>query len=67
MRTQYVYTSQKELRRAFWQLCDELGINTNGKRTKFNLDLNIMFGDWKDSLCKGGEISQRLYDRACLY
>ena len=67
MKKQFIYTSQKELRKAFWQLCDELNINTTGKRTKFNLDLNIMFGDWKDTLCKDGEISQRLYDRACLY
>ena len=67
MKKQFIYTSQRELRKAFWQLCDELGINTNGKRTKFNLDLNMMFGDWKDSLCKSGEISQSLYDRACLY
>lgn len=67
MRTQYVYTSQKELRKAFWQLCDELGINTNGKRTKFDTTLSVCFLEWIDSLQKDGQISERLRNHACLY
>lgn len=67
MKKQFIYTSQRELRKAFWQLCDELGINTNGKRTKFNTTLSCYFLDWIDTLQKDGDISERLRNHACLY
>lgn len=67
MNKKYLYTSQKELRAAFWQFCDECGIDYKGKKSKFNLDLNMMFNDWKDGLQKDGTISEALCFRACLY
>lgn len=67
MGKKYLYTSQKELRAAFWQFCDECGVDYTGKKTRFNLDLNMMFNDWKDGLNKDGSISDALVFRACLY
>lgn len=67
----YVITSQKELRRSFWEYCKELGgefeKEANKKKRSFNLDMNMAFTDYMDALCKDGVISQRLYDRATLY
>ena len=67
MEKKYQYTNQKELRKAFWEFCDDCGIDYTGKKTKFSLDLNIMFNDWKDELQRNGTISDRLRFRACLY
>lgn len=67
MAKKYYYTNQKELRKAFWQLCDECGIDYTGKKKKFDLDLNMTFNDWIDGLQKGGDISGNLRDRATLY
>lgn len=63
----YLFTTRKALRKSFWEMCDEIGYNYRGKKTKFNLDLNMMFNDYKDSLYENGDISYRLYDRTCLY
>ena len=67
MAKKYCYTNQKELRKAFWQLCDECRIDYTGKKTKFDLDLNMAFNDWIDGLQKDGDISVNLRDRATLY
>lgn len=67
MANKFQYTNQKELRKAFWKFCDECGIDYTGKKTKFDLDLNITFNDWKDMLQKDGAISYNLYFRALLY
>ena len=67
MAKKYCYTNQKELRKAFWNLCDECGIDYTGKKTKFDLDLNMAFNDWIDGLQKDGDISVNLRDRATLY
>ena len=67
MANKFQYTNQKELRKAFWEFCDEYGIDYTGKKTKFNLDLNMAFNDWKDMLQKDGVISDKLCFRALLY
>ena len=67
MAKKYQYTNQVELRKAFWQFCDECGIDYTGKKSKFNLDLNMTFNDWKDGLQKDGVISESLCHRALLY
>lgn len=67
MANKFQYTNQKELRKAFWEFCDEFGIDYTGKKTKFNLDLNMTFNDWKDMLQKDGVISDKLCFRALLY
>lgn len=67
MANKFQYTNQKELRKAFWEFCDECGIDYTGKKTKFDLGLNITFNDWKDMLQKDGAISYNLYFRALLY
>ena len=67
MANKYQITNQKQLREAFWQFCDERGIDCTGKKTKFNLDLNMTFNDWKDGLQKDGVISDKLCFRALLY
>ena len=67
MANKFQYTNQKELRKAFWEFCDECGTDYTGKKTKFNLDLNMTFNDWTDGLQKDGVISDKLCSRACLY
>lgn len=67
MANKFQYTNQKKLRKAFWEFCDECGIDYTGKKTKFDLNLNITFNDWKDMLQKDGAISYNLYFRALLY
>lgn len=67
MANKYQITNQKQLREAFWQFCDECGIDYTGKKTMFNLDLNMTFNDWKDGLQKDGVISDKLCFRALLY
>lgn len=52
MAKKYYYTNQKELRKAFWQLCDECGIDYTGKKTKFDLDLNMTFNGWKKKVSR---------------
>ena len=65
----YQITSQKELRKRFWQEVDEIGTPEMKawKRTKFTLDANMYFIDWKDGLQRDGVISEALYFRALLY
>lgn len=69
----YKITSQRELRKAFFQYCDECPVQTctfaeRGKhKTRFNLDANMCFGDWKDGLHREGVISDSLNFRALLF
>lgn len=65
--SKYQITNQRDLRAAFWQFCDDCGQDYKGKKTKFNLDLNMIFTDWKDCLQRDGVISERLCDNALLY
>lgn len=67
MNKKYLYTNQKELRAAFWQLCAESDKVFTGKKTVFNLELNMIFIVWIDGLRKAGLISDALASRACLY
>ena len=59
----YLYTNQKDLRKAFRAMIIELcgyerwlNMTDTDKRCEFN--------DWTDSLCKDGRISLALYNRA---
>lgn len=70
----YQITSQKELRKAFFAMCDECPCmdsctfaRTGKRHTKFNLDANMCFNDWKDGLHKDGVISDRLVFSATLF
>lgn len=63
----YQIINQRDLRAAFWQFCDECGIDYRGKKTKFNLDLNMTFTNWKDDLPRDGIISTKLCDNSLLY
>ena len=67
----YRMTNKRDLRRAFWNYCLELGgeyaEEASKKRHSFKLDFNILFGEYTDMLCKNGEISLKLYENTCLY
>lgn len=59
----YIYTNQKDLRKAFREMIIEqcgyerwLDMSDTDKRCEFN--------DWTDYLCKDGQISSALYNRA---
>ena len=60
MKTNFVYQNKKELKEAFWQFCKEMNFDTKGKKTKFDISLNIAFQEWKEGL--KGQISKRLYN-----
>lgn len=61
MKTNFAYNNKKELRKGFFQYCQELNISTKGKKTKFDITLNIAFQEWKDFLKDSGQISEKLY------
>ena len=66
-------TTQKELRRRFWaDMADVPGVtsrkitNYSGNGTMHNTDTRCAWCDWLDSMCKSGEVSPDLADRATL-
>lgn len=67
MKKKYLYTNQKDLRRAFWQFCDDCQVDYTDKKTKFDTTLSCMFNDWIDGLMKDGAISHQLWFNASLY
>ena len=56
----FIYQNKKELKEAFWQFCKEMNFDTKGKKTKFDISLNIAFQEWKEGL--KGQISKRLFN-----
>lgn len=67
-------TSQRELRNAFRQFCEECPCGDSctfarsGKHfTRFNLDASMCFHEWKDGLHRDGVISDRLVFSATLF
>lgn len=69
----YAYTTQRELRRAFFeQHADVPGVsrkkirNYSGNGTMHNTDTRVAWCDWLDALQKNGEISESLANRATL-
>ena len=63
----FLYYSKKELRKAFFEYCNEIGEDTTGHKTRFSLNLNILFNDWIDFLRKDGLISEKLRTTSTLY
>lgn len=70
----FTITSQKDLRSYFRQYCNECPVTDSctfarsGKHfSRFNLDANMCFNDWKDALHKQGVISDRLVYSATLF
>ena len=66
----YRYTSQRELRSAFWSVHPTLSRrripNYSGNGLMHVTDARCAFHDWIDALSKGGDISQELAQRATL-
>ena len=66
----YTYTTQKEIRRAFWQEFPEADhkkiIDYSGHGKMWKTDTRVLFADWLDSICKDGLISEALAQRATL-
>lgn len=60
MNKKYIYQNKKELKKAFFDFCKNMDIETKGKKTKFDITLNIAFKEWKEGL--KGQISRRLYN-----
>lgn len=63
-------TTQRELRRVFWQTFPNLQRkkikNYSGNGTMHATDTRVTWCDWLDSLSKDGVISQELAERATL-
>lgn len=67
---QYRITTQKELRREFWQTFPNLSRKRikdySGNGLMYCTDTRSTFVDWVDALSKDGSISEELADRATL-
>lgn len=70
MPTRYAYTTQKQLRAAFWAEHPHLSrkkiTNYSGNGTMYTTDTRCAFNDWIDYLSKSDQISQELAKRATL-
>lgn len=66
----YQITTQTELRRAFWAQFPDLDRRTipdhEGAGRMHKADARCAFVDWIDSLCRDGQISPTLAERATL-
>lgn len=66
----YAYTTQREVRRAFWAAHDKLPRrkikNYSGNGTMYSTDTRCAFTDFIDMLSKNGNISQELAQRVTL-
>ena len=69
-RNQYTYTTQHQLRDAFWQQHPHLSRKKvksyNGKGSMHTTDTRCAFVDWLDNLKRNNEISDSLAQRATL-
>ena len=70
MTTTYSITSQRQLRRAFWEQFPELSrrrINDYaGTGKMYTTDTRVAWCNWIDAICRNGEISDELARRATL-
>lgn len=70
MRALHVVTTQRELRRLFWEQHPDLPRkkipNYSGNGTMYRTDTRCAWCDWIDALSKSGEITQELAQRATL-
>lgn len=69
-KTEYTYTTQRELRRAFWEQHPALSrrkiTDYSGNGTMYCTDTRCVFVDWIDMLSRDGQISEELAQRATL-
>ena len=71
MKIKYVFTTQRELRTAFWLTHPELNrrkikVLTDGRASYYKTDTRCAFVDWIDRLERNGDISSELAFRATL-
>lgn len=68
--TPHKITSQKQLRKEFWETFPELSkekiVDYSGTGTMFPTDVRVTFCNWVDSLQKSGRLSQKLANNATL-
>ncbi len=66
----HTITTQRELRKRFWKLYPGLSrkkiVNFEGTGFMYTTDTRCTFVEFVDSLCKSGEISESLAQRATL-
>jgi hypothetical protein len=66
----YQYTTQKQLRAAFWEQFPQLSrkriTDYSGRGKMYCTNTRCAWVDWLDCLSKSGEISQELAERATL-
>ena len=62
MKEKSIFRNKAEMKKAFFEDMEDLNISTKGKKTKFDISLNIAFQEWKDFLKESGQISKRLYN-----
>jgi hypothetical protein len=69
-RSHYKYTSQKQLRSAFWKIFPEADrkkiMDYSGKGKMYKTDTRITFSMWLEALRRNGEIDDALCQRATL-
>lgn len=66
----YTYTTQKEVRRAFWESHPEADrrkiTDYSGRGKMYKTDTRVAFGDYLDGLRRDNQISESLANRATL-
>ena len=71
MLTTFTFTTQRQLRAAFWAQHPDASRQQYGPRDAYRCrqyvtDTRVAWCDWLDSLARSGEISERLAYRATL-
>lgn len=63
-------TTQRELRAEFWRQHPRANRkkikNYSGTGWMYHTDTRVMFCDWLDHMCRSGEVSEALAERATL-
>jgi hypothetical protein len=66
------YTTQEEIREAFWNECPDLEREARSRKTLSKghnaqtTECRAFFNEWLDALVRNGEISEKLADKAAL-
>jgi hypothetical protein len=71
MKTAFTFTTQRQLRAAFWEMlrddAPELAIRRRpGRQNDQPTDIRVAWVDWLDNVSRSGDASEQLISRATL-
>jgi len=62
----YLCTNQKDLRAIFWGEHPQFKRKGNHSQNSYPADVRMAWVDWLDHLCRNGDISEQLAQKATL-